>query len=78
MPDDPNAADMVGTGFLIRAYGKDGKLIKSSDPGKAFVIAQKRGVVVDVFKAAKLDDKNPNLFASGKPVTVELVMLPKK
>ena len=41
LPDDPNAADMVGTGFLIRAYGKDGKLIKSSDPGKAFVIAQK-------------------------------------
>lgn len=78
LPDDPNAADMVGTGFLIRAYGKDGKLIESSDPGKAFVIAQKRGVVVDVFKAAKLDDKNPNLFASGKPVTVELVMLPKK
>jgi hypothetical protein len=43
-------ADDAGCAFLIRAYDTDGKLINSSDPGKAFVIVLKNGISIDPIK----------------------------
>jgi tetratricopeptide (TPR) repeat protein len=46
-------AERAGSGFLIRAYDPNGKLITSAVPEKAFVIALKNGIAVDPIKASQ-------------------------
>jgi hypothetical protein len=38
---------------VIRAYDSQGKLIRASNPAKAFVVALKNGVSVDPVKAGR-------------------------
>ncbi len=49
-PAGSETADDAGCAFLIRAYDSDGKIINSSDAGKAFVIVLKNGISIDPIK----------------------------
>lgn len=61
--------------FLIRGYDSEGKMFKSSDSQKAFVVALKNGVSVDPVKASK-EDLSPPAVA-GK-YSFEITLLPKE
>ncbi len=67
-------ADEAGCAFLIRAYDSDGKLICSSDPGKAFVIVLKNGISIDPIKVLH-DEANSAKPLPGK-VDVQINPLP--
>jgi tetratricopeptide (TPR) repeat protein len=61
--------------FLIRGYDSEGKMFKSSDGQKAFVVALKNGVSVDPVKASK-EEATPPVVA-GK-YSFEITLLPKE
>jgi|JI10StandDraft_1071094.scaffolds.fasta_scaffold00291_38 tetratricopeptide (TPR) repeat protein len=62
------------SGFLIRGYDSEGKLFKSSDGQKAFVISLKSGISVDPGKASKEEAAPPAV--AGK-YSFEITLLPK-
>lgn len=76
-PANAATASDTGSGVIIRAYDSEGKLMRSCDPEKAFVIALKNGVSVDPIKATRTVDNQAPLFDPGKNYEVELVMLKK-
>jgi hypothetical protein len=62
------------SGFLIRGYDSEGKLFKSSDGQKAFVVSLKNGISVDPGKASKEEAAPPAV--AGK-YSFEITLLPK-
>lgn len=72
---DSGNSGQPSSAFLIRGYDCEGKMFKSSDGQKAFVISLKNGVSVDPVKASKEDGTPP--AAAGK-YSFEITLLPKK
>ncbi len=72
---DSNAKPgQASSAFLIRGYDSEGKMFKSSDAQKAYVISLKNGVSVDPIKASKEDGAAPG--TAGK-YSFEVTLLPK-
>jgi hypothetical protein len=77
-PANAATASDTGSGIIIRAYDSAGKLIRSSDPNKAFVLALKNGISVDPIKASRTQDDLAPFFDPGKNYEVELNLLKKE
>lgn len=71
-PANAATASDTGSGIIIRAYDSEGKLIRASDPSKAFVLALKNGISVDPIKASRTQDDLAPFFDPGKNYEVEL------
>lgn len=74
VPETPPEKGKDTSALIIRAYDSEGKLIRSANPQKAYVVALKNGVSVDPIKASR--DSGP-AEAAAETYSFEIVPLPK-